>query len=224
MEILSIIPARGGSTEIPCKNIVQLNKKPLLYYTVNASLNSIVTRTIVSTDDEKIKDVAQKLGVETIHRPKNISGNKISIEPSISHVLSKLKNNEGYIPDLIVLLQNTSPLRTMHHIDEAIKLLKHGKFDSVFSGYTSHHLLWEKNGRENRSVNYNPLSRPNRQQMKNYFIENGALFVTTYSAFQKSHCRISGKIGIYPMPEILSHQIDSLDDLFLIEQILKHKL
>ena len=71
MEILSIIPARGGSKGIPLKNIIKINKKPLLYYTINASLKSkLVTRTIVSTDHEKISKIAKSLGAEVIKRPK----------------------------------------------------------------------------------------------------------------------------------------------------------
>ena len=72
MKFLSIIPARGGSKGIPLKNIVKLNKKPLLYYTLKASLNSkLIDRTIVSTDNQKISNYAQKLCAEVIARPKN---------------------------------------------------------------------------------------------------------------------------------------------------------
>lgn len=222
MEILSIIPARGGSTEIPMKNIVNLNKKHLLNYTVTASLNSkYVTRTIVSTDHNKIADIAKKLKVEVIKRPKNLSGNKIRIEPTIQHVLSKLEKTEGYKPDIILLLQNTSPLRNSKHIDESIKLFKKRKFDSLFSGYKSHSLFWKASKNFAIPLNYKPNNRPNRQQMNDQFIENGAIFVFTYEAFRKNKCRLSGKIGIYEMSEFLSIQIDSLNDLFLIEQILK---
>jgi len=224
MKIISIIPARGGSTEIPLKNLIKLNKKPLLEYTVNASLNSsMINRTIVSTDHSKIQQMATELGAEIIKRPKRLSGNKIGIEPSISHVLDTLEKNEDYIPDLVLLLQNTSPLRNSKHIDRAIKFLIKNKYDSVFSAYLSHYLFWEKINKKYVPMNYDPLKRPNRQQMKNQFIENGAIFVTKNSSFKKTKCRISGKIGIYEMPEKLSYQIDSYDDIFIIERLLKSK-
>ena len=71
MNVLSIIPARGGSKGIPLKNIVKIQKKPLLFYTVDASLKSkFVNRTIVSTDNKKISKIAISLGAEVIHRPK----------------------------------------------------------------------------------------------------------------------------------------------------------
>ena len=65
--------------------------------------------------------------------------------------------------------------------------------------------------------------RPNRQIMRNQFCENGAIYITKYLAFKKTKSRLSGKIGLYEMPEYLSLQIDSKFDLFLIEQILKKK-
>ena len=121
MEILSIIPARGGSKGIPLKNIIKINKKPLLYYTINASLKSkLVTRTIVSTDHEKISKIAKSLGAEVIKRPKKLANDHIALEPSISQILDHLKKTENYKPDIILILQNTSPLRNSKHVDEAL--------------------------------------------------------------------------------------------------------
>ena len=118
MEILSIIPARGGSKGIPLKNIIKINKKPLLYYTINASLKSkLVTRTIVSTDHEKISKIAKSLGAEVIKRPKKLANDHIALEPSISQILDHLKKTENYKPDIILILQNTSPLRNSKHVD-----------------------------------------------------------------------------------------------------------
>ena len=224
MKILSIIPARGGSKGIPLKNLIKLNKKPLLEYTVNASLeSSLITKTIVSTDNVKISDYALKLGAEVIKRPLKLSTDKMAIEPVIFHTLDVLKKKQNFIPDLIVLLQNTSPLRNSKHIDESIQLLLKKKYDSVFSAFKSHYFLWEMLPKGSKPINYSPKKRPNRQEMHNQFIENGALFVTKYASFIKNACRISDKIGIYEMPEKLSYQIDSEYDKKLIENILKNK-
>ena len=112
MNILSIIPARGGSKSIPLKNIVKIQNKPLLYYTVTASLNSkLITRTIVSTDNQKIAKVAELLGAEVIKRPKKLASDTSSVELTIQHTVDHLKKTEDYIPDIIILLQNTSPLK-----------------------------------------------------------------------------------------------------------------
>lgn len=204
------------------KNLVSLNGKPLLYYTIMASLQSgMVDRTIVSTDNKRIMKKAKKMGAEVITRPKKLSGDKIAIEPTILQVLDHLKQNEGYIPDLILLLQNTSPLRTSKHIDDAIKLFKKGKFDSILSGYVSHSLFWKANKKFVSPLNYNPRKRPNRQQMNNQFIENGAIYLTKHSLFRKSKCRVSGKIGMYIMPEYYSIQIDTKYDISFAGQIVR---
>ena len=223
MEILSIIPVRGGSKGIPLKNIVLINKKPLLYYTVNASLKSkLVTRTIVSTDHEKISKIAKSLGSEVIKRPKKLANDHVALEPSISQTLDHLKKTENYKPDIILILQNTSPLRNSKHIDEALTLLKKRNYDSVLSGFSYYTFLWKK--QKDSTViplTYDPRKRPNHQKMYEQLYENGALFATTYSAFKKSGCRISGRIGFYKMPIELSYNIDTFGDLKDITRIMK---
>jgi len=223
MEILSIIPARGGSKGIPLKNIVLINKKPLLYYTVNASLKSkLVTRTIVSTDHQGISNIAKGLGSEVIKRPKKLANDHISLEPSISQILDHLKKTENYKPDIILILQNTSPLRNSKHIDEALTLLKKRNYDSILSGFSYYTFRWKKRKDSTvKPLNYNPKKRPNHQKMDEQLYENGALFATTYDAFKKNNCRISGRIGFYKMPIELSYNIDTFDDLEDVKRIMR---
>jgi N-acylneuraminate cytidylyltransferase len=223
MEILSIIPARGGSKGISLKNIVLINRKPLLYYTVNASLKSkLVTRTIVSTDHQGISNIAKGLGSEVIKRPKKLANDHIALEPSISYTLDHLKKTENYKPDIILILQNTSPLRNYKHIDEALTLLKKRNYDSVLSGFSYYTFLWKKSKNSTvKPLNYDPRKRPNHQKMDEQLYENGALFATTYDAFKKSGCRISGRIGFYKMPIELSYNIDTFDDLNDVKRIMK---
>ena len=223
MKILAIIPARGGSKGIVDKNLFQINGKPLLYYTTSACLNSnLVNRTIVSTNDRKISKIAKEIGAEVIMRPKSLSTDSASIEPVLKHVLDYLENKEKYTPDIIILPQNTSPLRTSTHIDEALSLLIKKNYDSVLSGYPYHIFVWNKiNKSKIKPHSYDPLNRQNRQKTPEQILENGALYATTISAFKKSNCRISGKIGFYPMPMELSYNIDNIDDLKKTEQILQ---
>ena len=219
MEILSIIPARGGSKGIPLKNLKSLNGKPLLDYSVNASLQSkLITRTIVSTDHSKILKHAKKLGAEVIKRPKRLSTDSSHIEPVIEHCLNYLKSKENYNPDLIILLQNTSPLRTKKHIDDALSIFLNSKYDSMLSGYVSHSFVWKIRNNDVVPINYNPKKRPNRQEFKNQFIENGAIYITKYSSFKKSKCRVSGKIGFFKMQKELSIDIDTKSDLLQANQ------
>jgi len=221
--ILAIIPARGGSKGIPLKNLARLDGKSLLYYTVNASLKSkLITRTIVSTDNKKIKEESKQLGVEVIDRPKKLSDNKIGIEPAIQHVLDFLKKKEIYVPDIIVLISNTHPFRTSEHIDGALSLLSRKKYDSILSGYQVHTFFWKKQSNSTViPINYDPQKRPNRQEIDIPLFENGALFATKYSSFIKSGCRLSGKIGFYKMPLDASYNIDTRNDLLDAEKLMQ---
>lgn len=224
MNVISIIPARGGSTGIKMKNLVLLNKKPLLHYSVIASLKSkLVNRTIVSTDNEKIAKYAKSIGSEVISRPKKISGNTAGLESTIFHTLNHLKKSENYEPDIVMTLQNTSPFRTSQHIDNAISLLKKKSYDSVISGFKSKYLFWKSKGNFVMPVNYDPMNRPRRQEMKKYFIENGSIYVTKYSSLKKFNSRVCGKIGLYEMTQPQSLEIDNHYDLFLAEHIIKYK-
>jgi N-acylneuraminate cytidylyltransferase len=221
LKILSIIPARGGSKVIPLKNLILFGRKPLIYHTIKASLNSKINRTIVSTDNLEISKIATKYGAEVIIRPKKLANDKSQIEPVIKYVLDYLIKKENYIPDLVILLQNTSPLRTSKHIDKAVEFFNKNNFDSVLSGFISHSLIWQVRNKTVKPINYNPLNRQNRQDMKNQFIENGAIYITKNKLFNKTNCRVSGKIGVFEMSEESSLQIDSTHDILFAEQILK---
>ena len=222
MKILSIIPARGGSKGIPMKNIVKINRKPLLYYSVKSSLDSkYITNTIVTTDNQKIAKEAKKLNADVVIRPKKLSLDKSKIEPVIEHVLDVLKKDRNFIPDIIVLLQNTSPLRNNKHVDKAMTIFLKKKYDSVISGYPAHEFLWRIKNDKCIPVNYDPKNRPNRQQINSEFLENGSIYITKYSAFMKSKCRVSGKIGICEMTKEDSLQIDSKEDIDVAEIILR---
>jgi len=225
LKIISIIPARGGSKGIPKKNLIPLNKIPLLEYTITASTNSkLISKTILSSDNLEIQDFGKKYPIMVMKRPKELATDDAPLDKTIEYVLDYLKNSEKFIPDIIVLLQNTSPLRTSKHIDDAINLHISKKYDSLLSVYSSHKFIWNQLDDDSaKSINYEPTKRPNRQDITNEFIENGAIYITNYESFQKSHCRISGRIGLYIMPEEISLEIDSTNDLFLAEQLLKKK-
>jgi len=223
MKVLCILPARGGSKGIPNKNLKKINGKPLLEYSIKAALESkMVNKAIVCSENLKILNVAKKFGIEVIKRPKKLATDKSSLEPTIEFVLKYLKNNEKYEPDIIVLLQNTSPLRNSKHIDKAIQLMKKMKYDSIVTGFTIHSLFWKKSKNGITPLNYDPQNRPQRQVNEGEILqENGAMFITTLKAFRKSNCRISGKIGFFKMPLELSYNIDTAQDLEDLRKFLK---
>jgi len=119
--IVSIIPARGGSKGVPRKNIKLLAGKPLLYYSINPSLNSeLVNHTFVSTDDEEIATIAKELGAKVIPRPTELAADTTPDLPVLKHAIEYLEKNDIKV-DLIVFLRPTQPLRTVEDIDNVIK-------------------------------------------------------------------------------------------------------
>lgn len=133
-EVLAIIPARGGSKSIPRKNIKLLSGFPLIAYSIAAGLQAkLVTRVIISTDDQEIARVARKYGAEVpFIRPKNLAEDDTPDLPVFAHALKWLEEHEGYKPDVIVQLRPTSPIRPPKLVDHAIKmLLSNSDADSV---------------------------------------------------------------------------------------------
>jgi len=216
MKIVSVILARYGSKGIPKKNIIPLNGKPLIYYTINASLNSKVDETWVCTDDEEIGKVGKGYGAKILIRPKEISTDTSKSEEAL---LFFSKNVDF---DILVFIQATSPLLTYDFIDHGIDLILNNKFDSVFSGYKEHWLpKWEMIDGNTTPHNWNINERPMRQEVKELFVENGAFYITSKKMLLKSKLRYCGKIGVVEMPFAKSFQIDTFEDLNLVKQIIQ---
>ena len=134
IEVLAIIPARGGSKGIPRKNIREFAGYPLIAYSIQAALNSkLVTRVIVSTDDEEIALVARQYGAEVpFLRPSEIAQDMTLDLPVFQHVLGELAKTEDYQPDVVVQLRPTSPVRPVTLVDDAVQLLlDHPEVNSV---------------------------------------------------------------------------------------------
>ncbi len=136
MEILGIIPARGGSKSIPRKNLKLLGGKPLIAWSIESALKSKLSRVVVTTDDEEIAAVAKKFGADVpFLRPAELAGDSTGMEPVLKHTVEWLQQNEGYTPAGVALLQSTCPLRQSHHINGVIDLFEkvNEKNDCVIS-------------------------------------------------------------------------------------------
>ena len=134
MEIIAIIPARGGSKSIPKKNIRKFCGKPLLAYSIETALECpSIDRVVVSSDSKKIIDIAIRYGAEApFTRPEVLAMDDTPDLPVFIHCLDFLKENEAYEADIIVQLRPTSPLRTVDMVEDAIHLLlDNQKADSV---------------------------------------------------------------------------------------------
>lgn len=133
-EVLALIPARGGSKSIPRKNIRSFAGQPLIAYSIAAGLAAeMVSRVVVSTDDEEIAAIARCYGAETpFLRPAELSQDHTADLPVFQHALDWLAEHEGYQPEIVVQLRPTSPFRRVSHIDQAIyRLLERPEADSV---------------------------------------------------------------------------------------------
>ncbi len=132
-EVLALIPARGGSKSVPRKNLLQVAGKPLIAYSIAHALEcSPVTRTIVSTDDDEIAEVARRFGAEVpFKRPAEAASDTATDLQVFRHALSFLQE-QGYTPDLVVHLRPTGPVRRIELLERAVELmLRHPEADSL---------------------------------------------------------------------------------------------
>lgn len=133
MEILAIIPARGGSKGLPGKNLRPLLNHPLISYSILAAQKSpSINRVIVSTDDEEIANIALKYGAEVpVMRPSKYADDHSTDFEVINHMICWLNNNENYQPEIVAFLRPTSPLRNVKHIEESITKISLSDCDSL---------------------------------------------------------------------------------------------
>ncbi len=217
-KILAIIPARGGSKGVPGKNIKLLAGKPLLSYAIEAAKKSqYITRLVVSTEDEKIAAVATNYNAEVIKRPLELAQDETPMPPVLTQVIEALFTQEEYTPDIVVLLQPTSPLRTAQHLDAAIEKFLSADYDSLL-GVT---LIYEHRFEPNETGYLVPVEkeRKNRQQRKPVIIENGSVYISSIELIK--HGKILGdRIGYYPLEKNAAIDIDDPFDFFLAEQII----
>ena len=212
MKIVSVILARGGSKGIPNKNIMLLKDKPLIQYSIDASLYSKVHATWVSTDCTSIKSVALKCGANVLDRPIELASDTSPSEDALLHF------SENVDFDILVFLQPTSPLILFKDINTGLEKILSNKYDSLFSVYREHWLpRWSLN---TKPQNWDINNRPMRQDIDELLVENGAFYISTRKQLLKSKLRYGGRIGYVEMPLHRSFQIDTEDDIELVKKLL----
>jgi len=221
--ILAIIPARGASKGIKNKNIVDISGKPLLAWTIEAALSSkYISQTFVSSDNNKILQIAGKHGASTILRPESLALDTSASEPTIEHTLQSLIN-ENY--EYIILLQPTSPLRDSSDIDNAFDLFFQKDATSLISvSKIDKKILkaFKKNDSGFISAISNaeyPFMR--RQDLPETFISNGAIYIIKTEEFLKNSSLFTDRCVSFLMDEIKSIDIDTLEDLNRAQRYLK---
>jgi len=219
--ITAFIPARGGSKGIPEKNIKEFAGKPLVVHSIEYALNcDQIDEVVVSTDDEKIARIAQKAGAKIVKRPSELATDTATTESAIHHYLNKFSKK----PDIVVLLQATSPLRPKGSLDKALIHFTNGGYDSLLSISPTHRFFWRVKEDKTAYAEYDYLNRPRRQDMKPEdmrYIENGSLYIFTREHFEKTENRLGGKIGYVEWPEEYGMEIDTEVDFQCLEKIFK---
>jgi YrbI family 3-deoxy-D-manno-octulosonate 8-phosphate phosphatase len=218
--VLAIIPARGGSKGVPRKNVRPFLGKPLLAHSIeHARQAPSVGRVVVSTDDAEIAAVARRYGAEVVERPAEISGDAAASEAALLHVLDHLEAAEGYVPELVVFLQATSPLRRPGAVQAAIDLLRREQADSLLSGSPVHGFLWRQHAGRLTSVSMDYRNRPRRQDIGEDFIDNGSIYIFKPRVLREHGNRLGGKIVLFPDDPLHIFQIDEPSDLELMERL-----
>ena len=243
MYIVSLIPARGGSKGIPNKNIKLLNNKPLIAYSIETSLNSeFINDTIVTTDSEEIASVARKFGANVpFLRPSSISQDKsIDIE-FVKHYIKWVQDNNQRMPDIIVQLRPTYPIRDIDFLDFSIQkfINNYEQYDSLRSVVEidkSPFKMYQIEDHYNEAIlekrlipvipssEYMFLKEPHnmcRQDLPRTYLHNGCIDIFKTSIVIEKDT-ISGK-NIYPliMNKHECYDIDTLEDWNKSEEKLK---
>ncbi|MEY4634571.1 MAG: hypothetical protein RJA55_369 [Acidobacteriota bacterium] len=232
VRVLGIITARGGSKGVPGKNLKLLAGKPLLAYTVEAARASrSLDRVILSTEDEAIAAAGRGLGCEVpFIRPAELSRDHTPHLPVIQHAAEWMRDQAGYQPDAVVVLQPTSPLRTAGDIDAAVALLESSGAESVLSvsevpahAHPMRTLRLDAAGRAVLFATGEPVRKRinRRQDLPEAWVMNGAIYACrTGTLFAEEPSLYGDHVVAYRMPVERSISIDDMDDWAAAERAL----
>jgi CMP-N,N'-diacetyllegionaminic acid synthase len=232
MEILAIVPARGGSKGLPNKNILPLNGHPLLAYSVVAGLKTPeITRVICSTDSDDIAKIALEYGAEVpFMRPSELARDHSNDFDTFYHALKWLEKNDNYVPDIVIQLRPTSPIRFMSDIQNAISfLINNTRIDSVRAvsePATTPYKMWNM-GQDNLLLplltlpgNIEPFNTA-RQDLPEVWSQTGALeVIRTTTILNKGSMTGDNIFGLKVDPTTYV-DIDTLNSLLLAEIVMK---
>ncbi len=217
---VAVIPARGGSERMAHKNLIKINGKPLLAYTLEHCLQSKELHGVyVSSDDDEILSLAEQYKVNLIKRPNDIAGKYASSESAILHAIDVIEKDIAV--DAVMMVQCTSPIRKSNDIDRAIRKFYSQGADSLLSVVKSHRFIWKERENNFSPINYDYKNRPRSQDMAPQYIENGSFYISKTSLLKEKQNRLGGKISIYEMTSDSSAEIDTYDDLLVVKKLLE---
>ena len=220
--ICALIIARGGSKRIKNKNIVRVNKKPVIFFTLNELRKSKNIKNIfVMTDSDLIKREVLKFNfknVKVIGRSKKSSTDNAQSEVAISEFLNKFHFNYIYFVQLTNIFLKTKD------IDLSLDIFFKKKYDSMLSVIKSDKFIWREKNNKIKPSNYKLNKRPLKKNLKDtYLLENGSFYIFKTEGFLKNNLRLFGKIGHYIMGKETYFDIDDLDDLRIAAKLISKK-
>ena len=234
--MLAVVPARGGSKGIPRKNLQLLGGRPLVALAVEAGRATmpLVSRVVCSTDDTEIAAVAVAAGAEVpFLRPGDLAQDTSEDWPVFVHLLDWLAAHENWVPDLIVNLRPTSPLRTSRHVEAAIRLLLETGADSVKAVCLARqhpHKMWLRGSNAEiepfLKTSFRLSRGPDvpRAQLDDVYWQNGVVDVTRREVVREQGVMIGRRVaGLVTLPEE-SIDIDTPMDLALAELLFALRL
>lgn len=235
MKVVAIIPAKGNSKRVPGKNLRVMLGKPLPVWAIEAAKASKkIDRIIVSTQDEEIAQMARATGAEVPYmEPLQISAKGGDIEGLLLYAVEWLKKNENYIPDAVVLLQTTNPLRLPAHLDEAIEQFKKSGADSTIAvcqalgNHNPHWMLVEDLERGALLFTGGELKDiPRRSDhLPTCYFRNDIVYVMKTSNLYQTPCNLYGdKVNLYKMEELFDADINTQEDWHVTEGKLRRLL
>jgi CMP-N,N'-diacetyllegionaminic acid synthase len=217
--IVSVITARGGSRGIPYKNIALVAGRPLIDYTIRASLEShYIAETYVTSDCDRILAVSKDSGARLIKRPSELATDTASSESAILHAIEQIKAEKGCYPEVFILLQPTSPLRDSQDIDKAFEVFFQTKADALISGIEPavnplKQMLVGENGMLRTLTEDISVPFKARQLLPRAFQPNGAIYIIKTELFIKTGLLIGGRTVPFYMDEFKSLDIDTPADM-----------
>ena len=230
MNILGVIPARGGSKSVPRKNLAMIFDRPLIAYTIDAAKRSrMISHFVLSSDDDEIIAVARKYGAPVpFKRPADLATDEAPTLPVVQHAVREMEALENVSFDYVVLLQPTTPMRQPEDIDAAVEKLITTGADSVVSvcDVDAYHPARMRKIVDDQLVEL-PIKEPRemarRQDLPKIYIRNGAVYAVRRDVLMEQNSMIGKVSRPYIMPVDKSVNIDGKLDLLLAQLLMREE-
>ena len=224
MNILCVIPVRGGSKGVPGKNWRPIAGRPLVAWTISRAREAEADLdVVVSTDDPFLARIARDAGAEVpFLRPAVLARDDTPTEPVVLHAIAQ-RTAAGRRPEAVLLLQATSPVRLPGTIDRAIEQFIASEVDSLVGVVRQTPFLWRQG--EPPTPHYEVRARPRRQELSDsqfFYRETGSLYLTRTTVYQESGNRLGGRVGLFVMDDVEGVDVDTDLDFAVAEQQLLH--